>query len=142
MSIIAPLAVAVLLSVGALTHGRALNQNFCRRHESMARCVDEPLMIDDEDLWCPYRICGPSYVAAPECPESPEQATHKCKITSFDAPNHRCIEGTTHKIVKTPVGCEQKEEVTCTGEARVCACVQDTPTRTVLTPQFEIIPIC
>lgn len=123
----------------------ALNRKYCRKYEGMARCVDEPLMVDDEDLWCPYRVCGPSYVAAPECPETPEQATHKCKVTTLDTPIHRCIEGKTHKIVKLPLGCDETEDDegdVCIEDARVCACEQASSTRTVLSPEFKITPLC
>lgn len=137
-------AVFFVYSMVSLVNSAALNKKYCRREEGVSRCVEEPLMVDDEDLWCPYRVCGPSYVAAPECPSGSEQATHKCKVTTVDDPIHVCVAGKVHKTMKLPVGCDNADpnSDTCESEARVCACEQVNPSRTVLSPEFRVYPDC
>ena len=118
-----------------------LNEKYCRKVKGVSRCVDEPLMVADKDLWCPYHVCAPTYVPAPECPAGPYQATHKCKTLSYETPLYRCLEGRAHKIIKLPLGCGTSD-TPCTGETRACACEEYNPKRVFLTPLFSISPIC
>lgn len=130
-----------ILYVLTASEGVVLDGKYCRKQDDgMSRCVDPPLMIEDEDLWCPYHVCGPSYIPAPECPPGDEQATHKCSEKTLNEPIHRCIPGRIHKIVNLPPKCEETDS--CTGETRACACEQYTPERIVLDPVQSIKPIC
>lgn len=116
-------------------------RKYCRKHGGLSRCVDSPLMVRDEDMWCPYHVCAPSYIAAPQCPPSGSlQATHKCVATRNNGPFYRCIEGTVHKLINLPLGCETTNR--CTSEIRACACEQFEARRDVLTPSFAIKPVC
>lgn len=136
-----PVFLFIILSAGFVSQASVLKNKYCRKFDGMARCVDDPLMVEDEDLWCPYRICAASYIPAEECPiNKEEQATHKCTSVTVKDKIHYCVEGRIHKVVKTPVDCEKTSS--CTGEVRVCACQAKRPERVVLTPEFDIKPIC
>lgn len=133
--------LALVFSVAAISQATVLQNKYCREYAGLSRCVDDPLMVEDEDLWCPYRECKPSYIPAEECPANKEeQATHKCKTETVEYKAHYCVEGRVHKMVKTPIDCEKTNS--CTGEARVCACLPRDIKKDVLSPDFEIKPIC
>lgn len=113
---------------------------YCRLFKGMSRCVDPPIMFDDEDDWCPYHVCGPSYIQAAECPPGDHQAKYKCKVRVTRAPIYKCRGRRTHKSIETPIGCDSddSEKPNCTGEIRVCACKKRHPRRYVLTPQAKL----
>ena len=115
---------------------------YCRKVESMARCADPPLMVEDEDLWCPVRLCAPSYIEAELCPtDLKTQATHKCTVKTVTDHHHRCIEGRTTGEVKLPVGCGV--EVPCNGQTMTaCACEQTESTKEDYMPLLPFTPNC
>lgn len=131
----------IFLFSSAKAAATPLAKKYCRKNDGPSRCVDSPLMAEDEDLWCPYHFCAPNYVPAEECPTEPDlQATHKCSVKTESIDLHRCLEGRIHKYMKLPIGCEKTNS--CSSETRVCACVKFSPTRDVLHPEFSISPIC
>lgn len=135
--------LAIILVIHTIESAAAAKNKYCRLNRDPTRCVGTPLMVDDEDLWCPYRMCGPGYVSAPQCPPSEDQATHKCKVTKVDEPVYRCLEGRIHKRTSLPVNCGEGEgRERCTGETSTCACVQISPNKKVLSPILSIQPEC
>lgn len=135
-------AFLLLISLMTLVNSSPIDgqkNKYCRKHEGVSVCVENPLDIKDEDLWCPYRMCGPSYIPAFECPEGPEQATHKCTPVTVSDPVYRCKEERFHKMIDLPINCKASS---CTSQIRTCACETHTPERLILTPEFEIEPIC
>lgn len=97
------------------------NHKPCRRHVGFSRCVESPLDVKDDDLWCPYHVCGPSFVKARKCGRKNKRATHYCKRASITVAMYECIRGKKHKIVRLPIGCKRKRG-DCTGSTRACAC--------------------
>lgn len=111
----------------------------CRRSEEVSRCVDAPLEGLDENL-CTDRVCAFSYIAAEKCgPDFETSATHTCLASSFGTSVWKCKEGSSHKRVLLPVGCQGQE---CKDEVKTCPCESVEVTRTSLDPTGVILEEC
>lgn len=133
---------ALLFSLTMRTNSSPLGspKKFCRKQEGDSLCVEPPLEIGNVDDWCPYRRCAPSYLESPKCSDGPDQATHKCIIVTFRDEVYRCIDATSHKLVDTPINCNETDS--CTEQINICKCEKHMQERVILTPQIPNISIC
>ena len=109
----------------------------CRSYVGMSKCVESPLYTEQDQPWCPYHVCGASYVPGRRCPDGEGQATHECDVVIVQHKMYRCIDDFS-KIVKLPLNCEEtvdeNGEDECTTEISVCRCEETHPKRPLLTP--------
>lgn len=107
--------------------GRKLGLRLCKSHVGMSRCVESPLKnIQDANDWCPYHVCGASFIPSRRCLRGVQQASHMCSVFNVRRYMYRCLDGHNHKIMKMPVGCTG---TACKTELRVCACEKAKPRR-------------
>lgn len=113
----------------------------CRPFVGFSRCVDPPLRPRAAKLWCPYHVCGLSFIVAKKCGKRDRKATHYCKARSERRAMFECVTGKKHKWVRNPVGC-RRAHGECTGRTRVCACQKLVARRVVYTKYRRAIFKC
>lgn len=126
-SLLTIMLLGITLCNGQETKALA-NTRLCRYHYGLSRCTETPLQLRGENrMWCPYHICGASFIPAKRCPQRIEdRATHRCSVTRVHTPMYKCLNLHRHRIVKLPLYCKGDE---CKTEVRVCACRRKSPQR-------------
>lgn len=113
----------------------------CRPYVGFSRCVDDPLNVKDDSPWCPYHVCGVSFVRARKCGSPDKKATHYCTKKTVRVAAYECTTGKKHKWVRLPVGCRKKRGE-CTGRTRACGCEKRTVKRVIYTKVKRAIFKC
>lgn len=104
----------------------------CRLYVGFSRCVDSPLNPNARVKWCPYHVCGQSFVGARRCDSKDKKATHYCKTQTVNQIMYECRSGRKHRRVRLPIGCKVKKGE-CTGWTRACVCQKTSNKRLVYT---------
>lgn len=104
---------------------------YCRKNTGLSRCVDNPLPLPlkkkNSKLWCPYHVCGPSFVSTRKCGAFP--ATHWCRIESRRTIGYYCRKSNTHRTWKWPKPCVGKCK-----KMRTCLCRRNRKRRSTFWP--------
>lgn len=65
-------------------------KELCREINDVTRCAKPPTTYIDGQAWCPFQLCGPSYVNAHDCPPDENQADHQCRLRRVNKPIWLC----------------------------------------------------
>lgn len=105
-------------------HQFARNE-LCREISEVTRCAKSPTSYIDGQAWCPFRLCGPSFVSAHDCPADEQQADHKCQLRRVNKPIWLC----------EPSGpLRQQDDVT------LCRCEKRQRATYILVPVRKYVP--
>lgn len=127
----------------------------CRLHKGISRCVDNPikkrhlptrLRGKKKQRFCPYHICGPSYIPTKECPlNGLPPATGKCNVRTIRPWLWVCRErlGKPMKyLVNFPFGCRGKSATRCRSRVYVCSCFRRRVSQQKLKHILDYTPDC
>lgn len=121
---------------------------WCRMNEGVSRCVDSPLRKNklpkeirdrlaeraDGD-WCPFRVCGPSYINTEACPFEEEfKPVGQCSVKTIRSKVNMCLKGFTDSL-PGDVACDVLGGSHCgVGPVYICKC----NSRTVRQDVYEL----
>lgn len=109
---------------------------WCRMNEGVSRCVDAPLKknklpkeIRDrlkeraDGNWCPFRVCGPSYINTQACPSEEElKPIGQCSVKTIRSKVNMCLKGFTDSLAGD-VACDVLGGNYCgVGPVYICKC--------------------
>lgn len=127
----------------------------CRLHKGISRCVDVPvkrrflpikLRRVTKGRFCPYHICGPSYIPTDECPPNGQApATGKCAVRKTNMGVWLCRErfGKPVKhLVGFPFGCGGRRGPKCRSKVHICSCFRRRVKQQKLKHLLDYTPEC
>lgn len=111
---------------------------WCRMNEGVSRCVDPPFPHTELSVelrqrlggrnWCPFRVCGPSYIATERCPEEEElEPVGLCSARISRSQVHSCIRGQRPDFLPAVDACKILGGKYCElGPVYICKCIAAT----------------
>lgn len=111
----------------------------CRIRRGMGRCVDPPVMRDGSDAWCPYHLCGPSFMETHNCPKDGKEADHLCEVLHVPENIWICKLARKHQKVNDILKCYGPS---CKDTRYACPCKQRRTTLYRLEPISYFTPTC
>lgn len=134
--IIHSILLVILAIGGEATTNPPVQLTWCRMNEGVSRCVDPPFKKNKlpKDVrerleqrasgnWCPFRVCGPSYMSTDACPADDDfKPTGQCSVTTISSKVNACLRGFTDYLPED-VACDVLGSKYCgVGPVYVCKC--------------------
>lgn len=129
---------------------------WCRMNEGVSRCVDEPLKTNKlpRDIkahlkqrargdWCPFRVCGPSYINTEACPSDDElKPVGQCGVKTVRSKVNTCLKGFIDSL-PGQVACDVLGDKYCgIGAVYICKCNSRTVRQEVYELKNSRLPNC
>lgn len=152
--------VSLLISiVSATTLGSVVRSGsesqlvWCRMNEGVSRCVDPPFRKTElpadiksrlSGKWCPFRVCGPSYIVTDPCPDEEEfKPAGQCSAKRVQTKVYTCKEKKRPDFLPPDVACNILGTKYCKlGAIYICQCVANTVVQVVYELKNSKQPVC